>query len=78
MQINQITGIVIDSAMKVHSVLGPGLLESTYEACLLHEIHKQGLSASPQVCLPVIYDGVKIEVGYRVDMIVENKAQRRY
>jgi len=59
--------------MRVHSLLGPGLLESAYEACLLHELRKQGLSVANQVGLPVIYDGEKIELGYRLDLIVEDK-----
>ncbi len=58
--------------MKVHSTLGPGLLESAYEACLLFELHKRGLDAKKQVELPVIYDDVKIDVGYRIDLLVAN------
>jgi GxxExxY protein len=59
--------------MRVHSLLGPGLLESAYEACLLHELRKQGLSVANQVGLPVIYDGEKIELGHRLDLVVEDK-----
>lgn len=69
---NQISGIVIDAAMKVHTALGPGLLESTYEACLLHELRKRNMKAESQVSLPVIYDGVKIDVGYRIDLLVDD------
>ena len=58
--------------MKVHSALGPGLLESTYEACLLHELRKQGLRVDRQVALPVVYDGVTIDLGYRMDLLVED------
>ncbi|MBI4441841.1 MAG: GxxExxY protein [Acidobacteria bacterium] len=58
--------------MKVHSAVGPGLLESAYEACLLHELRDLGLKVAAQVSLPVAYDGVKIEVGYRVDLLVED------
>jgi len=58
--------------MKVHSELGPGLLESAYHACLLHELRKQGLRVASQVGLPVIYDGQRIDLGYRIDMLVEN------
>ena len=72
MDINIITGKVIDSAMKVHTALGPGLLESAYEACLIHELSKRGIKARSQVGLPVNYDGVNIDVGYRVDVLVEN------
>ena len=58
--------------MKVHSVLGPGLLESAYHACLLHEIRKCRLRVDSQVGLPVIYEGEKIDLGYRIDLIVGN------
>jgi len=61
MEINDITGSIVDSAMKVHSVLGPGPLESTYEVCLKHELIKRGLKCLSQVAMPVIYDGVEIE-----------------
>jgi GxxExxY protein len=72
LQINDITGSIISAAMKVHSVMGPGLLESTYEACLAHELRKRGLNVQQQVPLPVVYDGVKLEVGYRIDVLVED------
>jgi GxxExxY protein len=72
MEINDITGQIVDAAMKVHTALGPGLLESAYEACLLFELHRRGLKAAKQVGLPVIYDGVRIDVGYRVDILVED------
>lgn len=62
MNINNISGEIIDAAMKVHSALGPGLLENTYEVCLKHELGKRGLNVQSQVMLPVIYDGVTIEV----------------
>ena len=71
-RINQISGEIVDAAMKVHSALGPGLLESAYEGCLKHELTKRGLKVLSQVTLPVIYDGVKIDVGYRVDLLVED------
>jgi len=69
---NKISGLIIDAAMRVHSALGPGLLESAYEACLLHELRKLGLKSLSQVSLPVFYDSVNIDVGYRVDLIVED------
>jgi GxxExxY protein len=72
MDINQVSGAIIDSAMKVHSALGPGLLESAYEACLMYELRKRNLLAASQVSLPVIYDEVKIDAGYRIDLLVEN------
>ncbi|ACH37198.1 PDDEXK_3 family protein [Citrifermentans bemidjiense Bem] len=70
---NLVTGHIIDAAMKVHTALGPGLLESAYEACLLYELHKRKMAASSQIILPVRYDGLKIDVGYRMDLLVENK-----
>jgi len=72
MNVNEITGAIIKAAMKVHSALGPGLLESAYEACLLYELRKAGLKVEAQVPLPVVYEGVKIDVGYRLDLLVEN------
>ena len=72
-RINRITGAVVGAAMKVHSHLGPGLLESAYEACLAHELRKQGFAVAQQVGLPVIYDGEKIDLGYRIDLVVENR-----
>lgn len=71
--LNVISGIVIDAAMKVHSALGPGLLGSAYEACLLHELSKRGLKAASQVLMPVTYENVRIDVGYRIDLIVEDQ-----
>src|ERR1035437_7379120 len=58
--------------MKVHSVMVPGLLESTYEACHAHELRKRGFNVQQQVPLPVVYDGVRLEVGYRIDILVED------
>ncbi len=72
MEIDEITGAVIDAAMKVHSALGPGLLESVYERCLKHELLKRGLKVESQVWLPVLYDGIVIEGGYRIDLLVED------
>jgi GxxExxY protein len=72
MEINEITSEVIGAAMKVHTALGPGLLEKAYEACLLHELRKRGFRVASQVELPVIYDGVRIDIGYRIDLLVED------
>jgi len=69
---NQITGEIVDAAMAVHSSLGPGLLESVYETCLNYELHKRGLHAQTQVQLPVCYDNLKLDAGYRIDLFVEN------
>jgi len=71
MEINDVSGIVVDSAMKVHTALGPGLLESACEACLIRELRKRGLRAESQVPIPVRYDGETLDVGYRADLRVE-------
>jgi GxxExxY protein len=71
-RVNRITGAVISAAMKVHSHLGPGLLESAYEACLAHELRNRNLRVAQQVGLPVIYDGQRIDLGYRIDLIIED------
>lgn len=71
-RVNQITGVVINAAMKVHSVLGPGLLESVYQACLAHELRARRLRIASQVGLPVLYEGEKIELGFRMDVVVED------
>ena len=72
LQLNQISGIIVDAGLKVHSKLGPGLLESAYEACLKHELGKAGLTVESQVDLPIVYDGIKLDAGYRIDLLVEN------
>ena len=68
--LSELTGLIIGCAMKVHTKLGPGLLESTYHACLVYELTKAGLEVQSQVALPLTYGGVQLDVGYRVDMIV--------
>ncbi|HUF03994.1 MAG TPA: GxxExxY protein [Aridibacter sp.] len=73
MEINDISGKIIECAIRVHKELGTGLLESAYEACLLFELHKEGLKAQRQVQMPVEYSGVKIDVGYRLDLLVEEQ-----
>ena len=73
MDINKISGIVIDSAIKVHTILGAGLLERPYQVCLKHELTKRGLKVLHEVTLPVIYDGITIDVGYRLDLLVEDR-----
>ena len=72
MTANEVSHNIITAAMKVHSALGPGLLESTYEACLAHELRKAGLTVVTQVGLPVVYDGIKLDLGYRIDMLVND------
>jgi len=71
--VNDITGAVVNSALKVHSALGPGLLESAYQACLAHELRKRGLEVATQVSLPVVYEGERLELGYRIDLVVANR-----
>jgi GxxExxY protein len=70
---NEIARIIVDAAYKVHVALGPGLLESVYEAALEYELMKRGLKVNRQVILPVIYESVRIDEGYRADLIVEGK-----
>ena len=68
--LDQIAARIVDAAFCVHSQLGPGLLEGVYEVCLAHELKKRGLRVERQVALPVIYDGVRIEAGLRLDLLV--------
>jgi GxxExxY protein len=70
---NEISKIVFDAALKVHQSLGPGLLESAYEECLFYELKKTGLKVIKQKPLPLIYEEVKLDIGYRVDLFIENK-----
>ncbi|PYS42799.1 MAG: GxxExxY protein [Acidobacteria bacterium] len=70
---NELSHVVLGSAMKVHSALGPGLLESAYEACLQYELIKSGLQVQAQKPLPLVYESVKLECGYRVDLLVDSK-----
>lgn len=72
MDLNKISEKIIGCAIKVHRTLGPGLLESTYEICLIHELKKEGLKVKSQVVLPVIYDDIKLDAGYRIDLLVED------
>ena len=70
---NELSHVVIGCAINVHSALGPGLLESAYEACLRYELIKAGLRVEAQKPLPLVYHTVKLECGYRVDLLVEQK-----
>ena len=70
---NKTAGIVVDAAYKIHKALGPGLFESVYEAALEFELRKRGLRVTKQVGLPVCYEEVRLEVGFRVDLIVDDK-----
>ena len=71
-RVNVLTAAIIGAAMKVHTALGPGLLESAYEACLSYELRKNGFEVRTQVELPVLYEGVRIDLGYRIDVLVND------
>ncbi|RZK06161.1 MAG: GxxExxY protein [Flavobacterium sp.] len=70
---NELSKIVFDCALKVHQNLGPGLLESAYEECLFYELKKTGLLVEKQKALPLRYEEIHLDIGYRIDMIIENK-----
>ncbi len=70
-QANAITDTIIGSAIRVHRALGPGLLESAYEACLAYELAQSGIQFEQQKPLPVVYRGVRLDCGYRLDMVVD-------
>ena len=63
--------VILDSAFRIHSVLGPGLFENVYEVIMAHELRKQHLQVARQVPIPIVYDGVEFEEGYRADLVVE-------
>jgi GxxExxY protein len=71
MKNEKITGQVIQAALRVHSILGPGLLESAYRLCLAHELRQMGVDVQLEVPVPIEYDGLVIDVGYRMDLLVE-------
>jgi len=70
---NEISGIIVDLSVKIHKALGPGLLESVYEEILFYELTQEGLRCKRQVAIPVIYDELKMELGFRADIIIESK-----
>jgi len=70
---NEVAKEIVDAALKVHRTLGPGLLESVYEIVLVHELEKRGLKARRQVPVPVEYEGIKLQEGFRADIVVEGK-----
>ena len=72
MSANEVSHEIIRAALKVHSALGPGLLESAYQGCLAHELRKAGFKVETEVLLPVIYDTIKLDFGYRIDMLVND------
>jgi len=70
---NEIATQIVDAAFKIHTKLGPGLLESVYEVALAHELKKRGLRVERQASIPIVYDDIKFDEGFRADLIVENK-----
>ena len=72
MDINMLTEKIIGCAIKVHKLIGPGLLESAYEVCLVYELQKIGLSVERQKPVPVVYEEIKLDCGYRIDILVES------
>jgi GxxExxY protein len=72
MELNEITKIIIGCAIEVHKTLGPGLLESAYEECLIFELLKKGLNIGRQQPVTVVYNEIKLDYGYRIDILVEN------
>jgi GxxExxY protein len=73
MRENELSGVIIGCAMRVHTALGPGLLESAYEECLNYELNKARLKVGKQIPLPLVYQDVQLECVYRLDLIVENQ-----
>jgi GxxExxY protein len=71
MDINAVSGQIVDAAMRVHTVLGPGLLEHAYQVCLAHELRKRGRRVDSEVLMPVVYDGLELGLAYRIDLLVE-------
>jgi GxxExxY protein len=72
-ELNRISRDIIDSAIKIHTVLGPGLLESAYEACLEHELRRRKHKVLRQVILPVVFEGMNVDLGYRIDLIIDDR-----
>jgi GxxExxY protein len=72
-EINELTGLIIGQAIEVHRRLGPGLLESTYRDCLLYELESIGLDAKKEIMVPLIYKEIKLDHGYRIDILVDNR-----
>ena len=72
-QTERVAAEIVDAALKVHKALGPGLLESVYETCMVHELERRGLGVARQVSLPIVYDGLRLEGGLRLDLLVEDQ-----
>ncbi|MEO8575033.1 MAG: GxxExxY protein [Pyrinomonadaceae bacterium] len=71
-ELNEITGKIIEFSIKVHKTLGPGMLEGAYEICVMHELVQHGFNVERQKKLPIVYDGVRLDAGYRIDLLVNN------
>jgi GxxExxY protein len=71
LELERVAAEVVDSAFKVHSALGPGLLESVYEICLAHELHRRGFEFQSQVALPIVYEGIRLDAALQMDLVVE-------
>jgi GxxExxY protein len=72
-ELNQLSNEIIGLAIKVHRALGPGLLESSYKECLYYEVVKAGYFAEKEKPLPLVYESIKLDIGYRIDLLIENK-----
>jgi len=72
-EVDAIAHKIVGAALEVHRALGPGLLESVYEECLAHEIRKHGLSVGRQLQVPIVYDGIRFDAGFKVDLLVDKK-----
>ena len=73
MRENELSGIIVDCCFKMHTTLGPGLLESVYEEILFYELNKRNLPCKRQIGIPVVYEDVKLDIGFRADIVVEDK-----
>jgi GxxExxY protein len=84
MNIEEVASAIVDSAIQVHRILGPGLLETAYQKCLSHELSKRGFTVETEMILPITYDGEVIDTGYRIDMrvngliLIENKTVEQF
>lgn len=73
MEVNELSNVVIGMAIDVHSALGPGLLESAYKECLFYKIQKEGFYVEKEKAMPLVFEGVQLDCGYRIDILVENR-----
>ncbi len=71
-RLNEVSGIIVDTAFHVHTALGPGLLESVYQKILAHELRKRGLKVDEEVPIPLYWEGIQMEIGFRADLVVED------